>query len=327
MREYPQYLEKVKGFLADNDAKLIAHYYVDESIQRIAEDTGGIVSDSLEMARFGNKQKESKLIVAGVKFMGETAKILNPDKKIFVLDSEATCSLDESCNHYEFLMFCKKYPDREVVVYANTSAEVKAIADWVVTSSIAVSVIEYLTSQGKKIIWAPDKYLGQYIVDRTGADMLLWDGACIVHEEYKALELKKLISKYDCDVLVHPESPRSVINLADVVGSTTKLIEASIVSNKKYIVVATESGIIYQMKKRSPDKIFLEAPTAGEGASCESCGKCPWMKLNKLDNLLEIFDNKQNEIHLSNDVIKKAQKSIQRMVNFKNKEFNNKKVS
>ena len=224
-------------------------------------------------------------------------------------------------------MFCKKYPDREVVVYANTSAEVKAIADWVVTSSIAVSVIEYLTSQGKKIIWAPDKYLGQYIVDRTGADMLLWDGACIVHEEYKALELKKLISKYDCDVLVHPESPRSVINLADVVGSTTKLIEASIVSNKKYIVVATESGIIYQMKKKSPDKVFLEAPTAGEGASCESCGKCPWMKLNKLDNLLEIFDNKQNEIHLSSDVIKKAQKSIQRMVNFKNKEFNNKKVS
>ena len=139
--------------------------------------------------------------------------------------------------------------------------------------------------------------------------------------------MKKLISKYDCDVLVHPESPRSVINLADVVGSTTKLIEASIVSNKKYIVVATESGIIYQMKKKSPDKVFLEAPTAGEGASCESCGKCPWMKLNKLDNLLEIFDNKQNEIHLSSDVIKKAQKSIQRMVNFKNKEFNNKKVS
>ena len=181
MKEYSQYLEKVKGFLADNDAKLIAHYYVDESIQRIAEDTGGIVSDSLEMARFGNKQKESKLIVAGVKFMGETAKILNPDKKIFVLDSNATCSLDESCNHDEFLMFCKKYPDREVVVYANTSAEVKPIADWVVTSSIAVSVIEYLTSQGKKIIWAPDKYLGQYIVDRTGADMLLWDGAGIVH--------------------------------------------------------------------------------------------------------------------------------------------------
>ena len=242
--------DDVKQKLITSGARLIAHYYVHPDIQRLAEETGGVVADSMEMARFGAADDSTTLIVAGVSFMGETAKILNPDKKIFVLDRDATCSLDESCNHDEFLMFCKKYPDREVVVYANTSAEVKAIADWVVTSSIAVSVIEYLTSQGKKIIWAPDKYLGQYIVDRTGADMLLWDGACIVHEEYKALELKKLISKYDCDVLVHPESPRSVINLADVVGSTTKLIEASIVSNKKYIVVATESGIIYQMKKR-----------------------------------------------------------------------------
>ena len=328
MTEYSEYLEKIKKVLIENDAKLIAHYYVDESVQRIAEDTGGIVSDSLEMARFGNQQKESCLIVAGVRFMGETAKILNPTKKVYVLDNDATCSLDEGCEHKSFIDFCKNYPEREVVVYANTSAEVKAHADWVVTSSIALSVVEHLTAQDKKIIWAPDKYLGQYIIDKTGADMILWDGACIVHEEYKAIELKKMIDQYnDCDVLVHPESPRSVIHLADVVGSTTRLIEASKISNKKYIIVATESGIIYQMKKNSPDKVFLEAPTAGEGASCESCGKCPWMKLNSLEKILKLFDGSSTEINLPNDVIKRAQKSIQRMINFKNKEQQNKKVS
>ncbi len=328
MIEYNDYLKKIKKFLKENDATIIAHYYVDESVQKIAEDTGGIVSDSLEMARFGNQQNNTCLIVAGVRFMGETAKILNPSKRVFVLDNEATCSLDESCQSESFIEFCKQYPDREVVVYANTSAEVKANADWVVTSSIAVSVIEHLTAAGKKIIWAPDKYLGQYIIDKTGADMILWDGACIVHEEYKALELRKLIDQCgDCDVLVHPESPRSVINLANVVGSTTKLIEASKASNKKYIIVATESGIIYQMKKNSPNKVFLEAPTAGEGASCESCGKCPWMKLNSLDKILNIFNDANTEIKLSNDVIEKAQTSIQRMVNFKNNELHGKKVS
>lgn len=328
MSRYAEYLDRIKELLEKNDAKIIAHYYVDEDIQRIAEDTGGIVSDSLEMAKYGNKQKESNLIVAGVKFMGETAKILNPDKRIFILDSEATCSLDESCNYNEFSKFCEKYPDREIVVYANTSAQVKAIADWVVTSSIATSVVEHLTSLGKKIVWAPDKYLGQYIVDKTGADMILWDGACIVHEEYKAIELKEMIDVYkDCEVLVHPESPRSVISLANVVGSTTKLIEASKESKKKYIIVATESGIIYQMKKNSPEKIFIEAPTAGQGATCDSCGKCPWMKLNNLEKILNVFDNQNNQIILSDDIIIKAQRSIQRMINFKYNESKNVKVS
>jgi quinolinate synthase len=257
--------------------------------------------------------------------MGETAKILNPNKRILVLDHEATCSLDEGCNYEEFKNFCKKNKDREVVVYANTSAKVKSIADWVVTSSIAVSLVEHLTSLGKKLIWGPDKYLGNYIIDHTGADMLLWDGSCVVHEEYKTRELKQLILKYpNCEVLVHPESPRSIIQLADVVGSTTKLIEASKMSNKKYIIVATEKGIFYQMKKYSPNKIFLEAPTSGEGATCKSCGRCPWMKLNTPDKILNIFNSKENEIILSNDIIEKANKPIQRMVNFKTKQFINK---
>ena len=323
--QYSQYLEKTKTLLKENNAKLIAHYYVDKTVQRLAEDTGGFVSDSLEMARYGTEQKETTLIIAGVKFMGETAKILNPNKRVLVLDYDATCSLDEGCNYEDFQNFCQKNKNREIVVYANTSAKVKSIADWVVTSSMAIPLVEHLTSLGKKLIWGPDKYLGNYIIDHTGADMLLWNGSCIVHEEYKTTELKKLISEYpDSEVLVHPESPRSIIKMANVVGSTTKLIEASKISDKKYIIVATEKGIFYQMKKYSPDKIFLEAPTAGEGATCKSCGRCPWMKLNTADKILNILNSKRNEILLSNEIIQKAKKPIQRMINFRSKQLVNK---
>ena len=314
---YADHLIRIKQLLLKNNAKIIAHYYVDEQVQKLAEDTGGFVGDSLEMARYGSKQKETTLIVAGVKFMGETAKILNPDKKVLMLDIEATCSLDTGCDYTEFKEFCDVHNDREVVVYANTSAKVKSISDWVVTSSIAVPLIEHLTSLGKKLIWAPDKYLGNYVIDTTGADMLLWDGSCIVHEEYKTIELKNMIAKHpDCDVLVHPESPRSIIQLANTVGSTTRLIEASKASKKKYIIVATEKGILYQMKKFSPNKIFLEAPTEGEGATCKSCGRCPWMNLNIVQKLLDVFNAKTNEIILSRDIINKAKKPIDRMINF-----------
>ena len=314
---YADHLISIKQLLLKNNAKIIAHYYVDEQVQRLAEDTGGFVGDSLEMARYGSKQKETTLIVAGVKFMGETAKILNPNKKVLMLDIEATCSLDTGCDYAEFKEFCNTHNDREVVVYANTSAKVKSISDWVVTSSIAVPLIEHLTSLGKKLIWAPDKYLGNYVIDTTGADMLLWDGSCIVHEEYKTIELKNMIAKHpDCDVLVHPESPRSIIQLANTVGSTTRLIEASKASKKKYIIVATEKGILYQMKKFSPNKIFLEAPTEGEGATCKSCGRCPWMNLNIVQKLLDVFNAKTNEIILSRDIINKAKKPIDRMINF-----------
>jgi len=319
---YINQLNSIKKFLSKNNAKLISHYYVDSEIQKITEDTGGCVADSLQMAKFGTQQKEQNLIIAGVKFMGETAKILNPEKNIFVLDKDATCSLDESCSYESFKDYCDKYPDREVVVYANTSAKVKAIADWVVTSSIAIPVIESLVKSGKKIIWAPDKYLGSYIQDQTGIDMKIWDGSCVVHEEYKTLELKKLINKLDdCEVLVHPESPRSIIQLADVVGSTTKLINASKSSKSKNIIVATEKGIFYQMKKLSPEKKFYEAPTEGEGATCKSCGRCPWMNLNTIDKIKNIF-TAQNEITLDSETIIAAKKSINRMIDFEDQYFN-----
>ena len=323
--KYEDYLKRIKKMLNENDAAIIAHYYVDETVQRLAEDTGGVVSDSLEMARFGTSQNKKTLIVAGVKFMGETAKILNPEKRILMLDMEASCSLDTGCDYDDFRNFCSAHSDREVVVYANTSARVKSISDWVVTYSIAVSLVEHLTSLGKKLIWAPDKYLGNYVIDQTGADMLLWDGSCIVHEEYKSKELKILKNKYpDSEVLVHPESPRSIIQLADVVGSTTALIKASKSSKKKYIIVATEKGIFYQMKKLSPNKIFIEAPTEGVGATCKSCGRCPWMNLNSIDKVLTVCDSDHNEILLPEEVIIKAKIPINRMVNFQHESITTK---
>src|SRR5690554_2063904 len=219
--------EQVKQLLVDHNAVLIAHYYTSPVIQALAEETGGFIGDSLEMARFGARHPAQTLVVAGVRFMGETAKILSPEKRVLMPTLEATCSLDLGCPADEFAAFCDQHPDRTVVVYANTSAAVKARADWVVTSSIAVEVIEHLQARGEKILWAPDKHLGGYIQKKTGADMLLWDGACIVHEEFKAKGVEELKALYpEAAVLVHPESPASVVELADVAGSTSQLIKA-----------------------------------------------------------------------------------------------------
>ncbi len=214
----------IRGHLHANNAVIVAHYYTAPEIQALAEATGGCVSDSLEMARFGRDHPAETLIVAGVRFMGETAKILTPDKRVLMPTLEATCSLDEGCPIDEFSAFCDAHPEREVVVYANTSAAVKARADWVVTSSIALDVAEHLAAQDKAIIWAPDRHLGDYVQRESGADILLWDGACIVHEEFKArgiLDLKHVHP--DAAVLVHPESPASVIELADHVAPQRRL--------------------------------------------------------------------------------------------------------
>ena len=236
---------EIKAQLRAKDAVLIAHYYTDPMIQELAEETGGIVSDSLEMARFGNNHNAETLIVAGVKFMGETAKILTPHKRVLMPTLEATCSLDIGCPADQFSAFCDQHPDRTVVVYANTSAAVKARADWVVTSSIALEVVDYLDSQGEKILWAPDKYLGNYVQKETGADMLLWDGSCIVHEEFKAKGIVDLKNIYpEAAVLVHPESPDSVVRLADFVGSTSQLIDAAMKLPNQKMIVATDQGIL-----------------------------------------------------------------------------------
>ncbi|MFT7242829.1 MAG: quinolinate synthase [Candidatus Azotimanducaceae bacterium] len=311
---------RITALLEKENAVLVAHYYTDDAIQALAEETGGCVSDSLEMARFGAQADAQTLVVAGVKFMGETAKILSPEKRVLMPTLEATCSLDLGCPIEEFSTFCDQHPDRTVVVYANTSAAVKARADWVVTSSIALEVAEHLMDQGEKILWAPDKYLGGYIQKETGADMVLWDGACIVHEEFKAQGLIDLKHVHpDAAVLVHPESPASVVALADVVGSTTQIIRASQELPNETFIVATDRGIFYKMRQVSPNKTFIEAPTAGNGAACRSCAHCPWMGMNALDNLEASLAAGSNEVFVDEAIAKQALIPLQRMVNFQNR--------
>ena len=308
---------EAKRLLAEQDAVLVAHYYTDAHLQRLADETGGVVSDSLDMARFGHEHPASTLVVAGVRFMGETAKILNPEKRVLMPTLEAECSLDLGCPADAFTAFCDAHPERTVVVYANTSAAVKARADWVVTSSIASEVVTHLTARGEKLIWAPDKYLGDYLQKVTGADMLLWQGSCVVHEKFKAEALARLKTKHpEAAVLVHPESPADVIQLADVVGSTTALIKAATALPNPTFIVATDNGIFYKMKQAAPDKRFIEAPNAGLGATCQSCAHCPWMAMNSLQNLVDTLKTGRNEIHVDHEVGRRAMVSTQRMIDF-----------
>lgn len=309
--------ERIKKLLKEREAVLVAHYYVDADLQDLAEETGGCVSDSLEMARFGRDHPAKTLVVAGVRFMGETAKILSPEKTILMPDLDATCSLDLGCPADEFAAFCDAHPDRTVVVYANTSAAVKARADWMVTSSIGLDIVAHLHAQGKKILWAPDKHLGSYIQKKTGADMLLWQGSCIVHDEFKGVELDLLKAEHpNAKVLVHPESPASVVAMADVVGSTTQLINAAQTMDATEFIVATDNGILHKMRLAAPGKHFIEAPTAGNSATCKSCAHCPWMAMNGLQNLADVLESGKNEIFVDPETGKQAVRAIDRMLDF-----------
>lgn len=308
---------RIKRLLVEQQAVLVAHYYVDPDLQDLAEETGGCVSDSLEMARFGRDHAAKTLVVAGVRFMGETAKILSPEKRVLMPDLDATCSLDLGCPADEFARFCDAHPDRTVVVYANTSAAVKARADWMVTSSIGLDIVAHLHAQGKKILWAPDKHLGSYIQKQTGADMLLWQGSCLVHDEFKGIELELLKREYPgAKVLVHPESPEAVVALADVVGSTSQLIAATQTLDTDTFIVATDNGILHKMRMAAPGKRFIDAPTAGNSATCKSCAHCPWMAMNGLQNLAETLEQGKNEIHVEPAIREKAVTCIDRMLAF-----------
>jgi quinolinate synthase len=303
--------------LKEHDAVLVAHYYVDGDIQDLALETGGCVADSLEMARFGRDHPARTLVVAGVRFMGESAKILSPDKRVLMPDLEATCSLDLGCPPDEFAAFCDAHPDRTVVVYANTSAAVKARADWMVTSSCALAIVQHLHDQGRKILWAPDRHLGRYIQEQTGADMLLWNGACIVHDEFKGLELELLKREHPgAQVLVHPESPRGVVAQADVVGSTTQILNAVLKGAAREYIIATDNGLMHRMRQLAPDKTLLEAPTAGAGATCKSCAHCPWMAMNALQGVVACLETGQGEIQVGEPTRSQALGCIERMLNF-----------
>ncbi|NRD73992.1 quinolinate synthase NadA [Shewanella sp. VB17] len=318
--EKAEYKARIKQLLLDRDAVLVAHYYTDPEIQALAEETGGCVSDSLEMARFGRDHEAKTLIVAGVKFMGETSKILSPEKTVLMPTLDATCSLDIGCPIEAFSAFCDAHPDHIVVVYANTSAAVKARADWVVTSSIALEIVEHLDSEGKKIIWGPDRHLGSYIAKETGADMLMWQGDCIVHDEFKANALRELkIQHPDAAILVHPESPASVVALADAVGSTSQLINAAKTMDNNTFIVATDRGIFYKMQQAAPGKTLIEAPTGGNGATCRSCAHCPWMAMNSLQAIeasLLAHNTSQHEIFVDDQLRKAALIPLDRMLDF-----------
>ncbi|CND98593.1 quinolinate synthetase [Yersinia nurmii] len=315
------YREKIKMLLKQQDAVLVAHYYTDPEIQSLAEETGGCVADSLEMARFGNTHPASTLLIAGVRFMGETAKILNPEKRVLMPTLNAECSLDLGCPADEFAAFCDSHPDRTVVVYANTSAAVKARADWVVTSSIAVELIEHLDSLGEKIIWAPDRHLGNYVQKKTGADVLCWQGACIVHDEFKTQALMQMKALHpDAAILVHPESPQAIVDMADAVGSTSQLIQAAKTLSQQKLIVATDRGIFYKMQQVCPEKELFEAPTAGEGATCRTCAHCPWMAMNGLQAIAEGLERggAQHEIHVDEELRQQSLIPLNRMLDFAN---------
>lgn len=316
-RQRAEWKERAKALLARHNAVLVAHYYVDGDLQDLALETGGIVADSLEMARFGRDHASRTLVVAGVRFMGESAKILSPEKRVLMPDLDATCSLDLGCPADDFAAFCDAHPDRKVVVYANTSAAVKARADWMVTSSCALAIVSHLKAQGEKILWAPDRHLGRYIQQQTGADMLMWNGACIVHDEFKGLELDLLKAHHPgAMVLVHPESPESVVQQADVVGSTSQLLNAVIEGDAPAYIVATDNGILHRMRQLAPGKLLIEAPTAGNSATCKSCAHCPWMAMNALQGVVACLEQGSGEIHVDESIRSRALGCIDRMLDF-----------
>ena len=315
--EQQRVLARVRRLLRERDAVLVAHYYTEPGLQALAEDTGGCVSDSLEMARFGSRSRARTLVVCGVRFMGETAKLLNPEKRVLMPAIDAECSLDLGCPPQPFADFCDAHPDRTIVVYANTSAAIKARADWMVTSGSAAAVVAHLAGQGKKLLWAPDKYLGDYVRRCTGADMELWNGSCVVHESFNSQELERMRQRYpEAMVLVHPESSPQVIAQADYVGSTSGLIQAARELSSDTFIVATEPGIFYKMRQSAPGKRLLSAPVAGRGATCRSCAFCPWMAMNHLSRVAHVLESGENEIRLPADIIERASRPIQRLLDF-----------
>jgi quinolinate synthase len=310
-------IARIRRLLKEKNAIIIAHYYTPADVQAIADATAGCVGDSLQMARFGREHHASTLLVAGVKFMGETAKILSPDKKVIMPTKDATCSLDLSCPFELFDAFCGEHADRTIVVYANTSAAIKARADWVVTSANAISIVNHLAQNGEKILWASDRFLGDYIQKQTNADMLIWPGSCVIHEKFKAegiLQLKKIYT--NAAVLAHPESPPPVLALADFVGSTTQLLKAAANMPNQTFIVATDEGLFYKMQLECPDKRFIVAPSQGVGATCKSCAHCPWMMMNTVELLEKSLRESRVEVKLNTHIIRQAQIPLTRMIEF-----------
>lgn len=304
--------EEIRRMCREKNAVIMAHYYTDGEIQDIAD----FVGDSLALAQKAATTDADIIVMCGVHFMGETSKILCPDKKVLVSDLEATCSLAESCPADKFAEFVAEHPGHTVISYVNTTAATKAVTDIVVTSSNARQIVESLP-QDTPIIFGPDRNLGGYINSITGRNMLLWDGACHVHEKFsveKILELKKQYP--DAKVLVHPECKGTVVKLADKVGSTAALLKYSINDPAQVFIVATESGILHEMQKSCPEKTFIPAPPSD--STC-ACNECSYMKLVTMQKLYDCLLNEAPEIHVDAEVAEKAIRPINRMLEISEK--------
>ena len=304
--------EEIKTMCREKNAVIMAHYYTDGEIQDIAD----FVGDSLALAQKAATTEADIIVMCGVHFMGETSKILCPDKKVLVPDLEATCSLAESCPADKFAEFVAQHPDHTVISYVNTTAATKAVTDIVVTSSNARQIVESLP-QDTPIIFGPDRNLGGYINSITGRNMLLWDGACHVHEKFSVEKIIELKNKYpEAKVLVHPECKGAVVKLADKVGSTAALLQYSIKDSANVFIVATESGILHEMQKACPEKTFIPAPPSD--STC-ACNECSYMKLVTMQKLYDCLLNESPEIHVDAEVAEKAILPINRMLEISEK--------
>ena len=305
-------IEQINVLKKNKNAIILAHYYQESDIQDIAD----FVGDSLALAQWAAKTTADIIVLCGVHFMGETAKILSPDKRVFIPDMKAGCSLAESCPADEFGAFVHAHPDHTVISYVNTTAAVKALTDIVVTSTNAKVIVESLP-EDEKIIFGPDKNLGDYINKLTGRDMLLWDGVCHVHEQFSLERILELKKEYlSALLLAHPECPGYLLQIADHVGSTSSILKFATQSDNRQFIVATEAGILHQMQRENPDKEFIPAPP--EDSTC-ACNECFYMKMNTLEKLYLCLKNERPEIFVDEETRIKAVKPIERMLELSSK--------
>lgn len=304
--DYESEIDRLKR---EMNAVILAHYYQEDEVQDIAD----FVGDSLELARRAVAAKADVIVFCGVHFMAEGAKILNPDKLVLIPDLKAGCSLEESCQPVPFAAFKAQHPEHLVVTYINCSAEIKALSDIIVTSSNAEAIINQLPAE-QKIIFAPDKHLGAYLNKKTGRNMLLWNGTCLVHERFSEQELIALKTHHpEAHIIAHPECPEALLRHAEHIGSTSSLLRYAAERDGESFIVLTELGILHQMKKLSPNSIFYDVPSVTAGG-CASCNACPYMKLNTLEKIYDCMKNKSPAIELSADLIARAKKPLTRML-------------
>lgn len=304
------YVAEIARLKKEKNAVILAHYYQTADIQDVAD----YIGDSLGLSQQAAKTEADIIVFAGVRFMAETAKILSPKKKVVLPDINAGCSLEESAPADKFLAFKKQHPEAVVISYVNCSAELKTLTDIVCTSTNAVKIVESVPKD-KQIIFAPDKNLGDYLNRKTGRDMILWDGACMVHEAFSADMIADLKAKHpNATIIAHPESEKPVLDNAEYIGSTTGLLKYTMNNPSKEFIVATESGILHQMKKASPEKTFHVAPTVKNGHPCIACSDCPHMKLNTMEKLYKCLLDGSPEITLSDEILKEAKAPIDKML-------------